>query len=58
MMNELINELFSSGNTLMMDAMTIVNTIQPAGTAFLGFGFSQYCMNSMAPAPAPAPPAG
>jgi hypothetical protein len=45
MLNELINELFSSGETLLMDAMTIVNTIQPAGTAFLGFGFSQSCMS-------------
>ncbi len=45
MINELINELFTSGNTLSMGAMMIVNTIPGAGQAFLNFGFSQACMS-------------
>ncbi len=43
MINNLINEIYTSGKTLSADVTTIVNNDATAGTDFLGFGFSQSC---------------
>ncbi len=43
MINELINEIFQPGNTLVLDANAKVSNIMTAGTDFLSFGFSQSC---------------